>query len=288
VLSKINATDYNSQWLTLAAVRYDIAQGLTAPQKTQARQNIAAPLRGWIAGLTLSAAGASATFGIAAGEAADSTSAELMQLASAYTKTTGAWAVGTAAGALDIGAIAAAAWYHVYLIRRPDTGVIDICVSLSATTPNLTTGNIPTAYTQFRRIGSMLTVASQWRKFNQRGDEFLWDARVQDVSAAGWSTTAVLVTLSVPTGVQVNALFSARANYTTNAGLITFYSPDESDQAPGSGQASLVASASASSQGGHFNIRSNIAGQIRHRANNTVSTVDIATYGWIDQRGKDA
>ena len=55
------------------AVRYATAQSLTAAQKTQARQNIAAPLRGWIAGLTLSTAGSSATFGIAAGSAADST-----------------------------------------------------------------------------------------------------------------------------------------------------------------------------------------------------------------------
>ena len=49
------------------AVRYDLPQGLTSTQMAQGRANIAAPLRGWIAGLTLSTAGSSATFGIAAG-----------------------------------------------------------------------------------------------------------------------------------------------------------------------------------------------------------------------------
>src|SRR4029077_16818050 len=43
VLSKINATDYNSQWSTLATVRYDIAQGLTANQMAQGRANIGTP-----------------------------------------------------------------------------------------------------------------------------------------------------------------------------------------------------------------------------------------------------
>ena len=67
-----------------------------------------------------------ATFGIAAGVAADSTAAAMMSLASAYTKTTAAWAVGSTSGALDTGVIAASTWYHVYLIRRTDTGVVDV------------------------------------------------------------------------------------------------------------------------------------------------------------------
>lgn len=56
--------------------------------------------RSYLAGLTLSTAGSSATFGISAGVAVDSTNAGFMSLASAYTKTTSAWAVGTATGAL--------------------------------------------------------------------------------------------------------------------------------------------------------------------------------------------
>ena len=57
-------------------------------------------LAGVLYGLTLSAAGSSASFGIAAGAASG------MVLGSAYTKTTSSWAVGSGNGALDTGAIA--------------------------------------------------------------------------------------------------------------------------------------------------------------------------------------
>jgi hypothetical protein len=52
-------------------------------------------------------------------------------VASAYTKTTGAWAVGSGNGGLDEGSIGASACYHLYTIRRPDTGVTDYLISLA-------------------------------------------------------------------------------------------------------------------------------------------------------------
>ena len=51
----------------------------------------------------------------------------LLSLASAYTKTTSAWGVGTGNGSLDTGSIANSTWYHVYLIKRVDTGVVAFC-----------------------------------------------------------------------------------------------------------------------------------------------------------------
>src|SRR5438045_2280633 len=114
-------------------------------------------LAGVLYGCTLSAAGATATFGIAAGTASG------MVLASAYTKTTAAWAVGTALGALDTGAIANNTWYHAFLIERTDTGVVDVLISLSPTAPTM-----PASYTIKRRIGSMKTDGSaQWKAFSQ-------------------------------------------------------------------------------------------------------------------------
>lgn len=119
------------------------SQGIVAATGTDV------PLRSYLAGLTLSTAGSSATFGIAAGVATNSTNADMMALAFAYTKTASAWALGTAAGSLDTGTIANA-WYHVFLIKGPDTGVVDVLTSLSVTSPTL-----PANYTLFRRIGSM-------------------------------------------------------------------------------------------------------------------------------------
>src|SRR5207244_8196331 len=151
-------------------------------------------------GLTLSAAGGTATFGIAAGEAADSTGVDLMVLASAYTKTTSAWTVGSTNGAMDTGSVANNTWYYVHLIKRPDTGVVDVLFSLSATAPTL-----PTNYTIFRRLGAMKTNGSaQWIKFVQVGDYFMWAVPAIDVSNTN-PTSATNYTMSVPTGITVCA-----------------------------------------------------------------------------------
>lgn len=88
-------------------------------------------LRSHLAGLTLSTAGSSGTFGIAAGAATDSTNTVLMEQSSAITKTTGSWSVGTGNGALDVGTIENSKMYHVFKIKRTDTGVDDALISLA-------------------------------------------------------------------------------------------------------------------------------------------------------------
>jgi hypothetical protein len=68
---------------------------------------------------------------IAAGECRDSTGTVNLVLGSILTKQLdAAWAVGSNAGGLDQGSIANAT-YHMHLIERPDTGVVDAIYSLS-------------------------------------------------------------------------------------------------------------------------------------------------------------
>jgi hypothetical protein len=62
-------------------------------------------IRNFLSGLTMSTAGSSATMSISAGQAVDSSNAVLMSLNSAISKTTAAWAVGSANGGLDTGTI---------------------------------------------------------------------------------------------------------------------------------------------------------------------------------------
>ena len=160
----------------------------------------AAVSRNLIGGLTLSTAGSSTVFAVAPGVAADSNNIATMALASVISKTTTVWNLGNG-GSLDTGTIAASTWYHVHLIKRADTGVVDVLVSLSVTAPTL-----PTNYSLFRRIGSLLTnVSSQWVSFSQLGDEFIWSVPVGDISTTTLGTTATLFVLSVPTGLQVLA-----------------------------------------------------------------------------------
>lgn len=173
--------------------------------------------RGQIAGLTMSTAGASATMSVAAGQATDSANVALMTLA-ATSKTTSSWALGAAVGGLDTGAIAINTWYHFYVIRRPDTGVVDVTFSTNATTPTL-----PTNYTQYRRIGSGKTNASsQWTKFYQSGDNFRWDTPVLDVNITAVASAA-LTTFTVPLGVQVRphlAVSLGMSGAFSNSGLV--------------------------------------------------------------------
>ena len=243
------------------------------------------PLRSYLAGLTLSTAGSSTTFGISAGVATDSTNVSMMALASAYTKTTSAWALGTAAGSLDTGTIAANTWYHVHLIQRPDTGVVDVLISLSATAPTL-----PANYTLSRRIGAMKTDGSaQWVKFIQVGDEFIWDAPGNDVTTTTLGTTPTLYALSVPTGVQVNALVRGYMSSATVFRVILVNSPDELSTSAASPAGNITAQVQAASTNSLFtlSVRTNTSAQIRAVANGASTSLNIATYGWVDRRGRD-
>jgi len=263
------------------------ANGFTAVQRSQARANISAPLNGHLFGLTLSAAGGTGTFGIAAGECADSTAADLMVLASAYTKTTGNWAVGSGNGGVVSGALAGNTWYHVWVIKRPDTGVVDvICDLASSATPAL-----PTNYTIFRRIGSMKTNgSSQWIKFAQVGDEFIWDAPAVDANNTTQSTAAVLYTLSVPPGVKIMAHIRGYFCSGSSASFILISSPDEASTTPTSpaGNATMTNMSTTTAQAYTTYVMTNTSGQIRAIATVLLNlSFAIATHGWTDRRGRD-
>jgi hypothetical protein len=265
----------------------------SAAQRQQARTNISSPLKGQLFGLGLSTAGASTSFGIAAGEAADSIGSDLMVLASAYTKTTGAWAVGSGNGSLDTGSIAASTWYHVWLIKRTDTGVVDVMASLSATAPTL-----PGSYSLLRRIGSMKTNgSSQWTAFVQDGDLFQWGVPTADVAAVNPGTSAVTRTLTTPTGINcianvgISALLSTASD---NPAAVWLSDLAIADTAPNVVNAILsfmnYIPTAGTQLGGTASVRTNTSAQIRSRcaASTAGLTLYISTFGWIDRRGRDS
>jgi hypothetical protein len=251
------------------------------------------PVMNYLSGLTLSAAGSTATFGIAVGVSTDTTNVLMMSLASAYTKTTSAWAVGTGNGSLDTGAIANSTWYHVFQIARSDTGVVDILISTSATLPSM-----PASYDRKRRIGSMKTDASaQWVAFVQDGDRFRWATTINDIAAVNPGITAVTRALTVPLGVRVAADISATFSSSSGgpgSGAIYLSDLSQSDQAAGATNAT-VAGYNDNSTAGHIyaagcvaSIMTNTSQQIRSRLG--VSAADltfyITTHGWTDTRGQ--
>lgn len=245
------------------------------------------PAYNYLSGLTLTWL-STTTFSVAAGQAADSTNAYMIVLASALTKSTSAWAVGSGNGGLDTGTIANSTWYHVYLIRRPDTGVVDVLFSTSASAPTM-----PTNYTQKRRIGSVKTNGSaQFVAWTQLGDEFLWSVPVNDIPQviAALGTAAILKTLTVPTGVQVTAVLYGRlGNVGALAPLGLWSSPDQVDTAPSATLFNVANPAGGPIPVQTFLLRTNTSAQVRVRISVSDASDFIygTTMGWNDRRGRD-
>ena len=227
--------------------------------------------RSYLAGLNLSTPGSSTGFAVAAGVATSDDATTSMQLAASLSKTTAAWAAGTGNGSFDGTRAAPSAssnWYHVHLIKRTDTGVVDVLTSLSATAPTL-----PANYSKFRRIGSMKTNGSfQWIAFSQLGDTFLWGTPVNDF-ATTTSTTAALKTLTVPTGVKVVPIISIFQSSDTN---LAISSPDTADYPPGNNSGLLRIGASSTQIPISAVFWTNTSAQLRFRWDTNGLSVNIS------------
>lgn len=251
-------------------------------------------LKGLLFGMTLSNNGSDATndIDIAAGSCIDSTGARFL-VGSALTKQLDAtWAAGTNAGGKMSAAAIANTTYHVFAILKDSDGTVDYGFDVSATAPTM-----PSGYTYFRRIGSIVRVSAAILGFVQVGDEFRLKVPVADIPiAATLGTSAITQALaSVPIGIQVQAIValtivdvSPTSNFTLLATPL-----DTTDTAPSSSLFSLRLGNTNSatvfgSQTAEFRIRTNTSAQVRLRVD--VSSADNyaggTTLGWIDTRGR--
>jgi hypothetical protein len=182
---------------------------------------------------------------------------------------------------LDTGVIANSTWYYFYVIRRTDTGVVDVVFSISSPGPNL-----PANYTQYRYIGAGLTNGSgQWTSFIQTGREFWWHVPILDFGALG-SATPALLTLTLPRGRKVKAFMRANVVAAGGAQGICIYDPDRTDQAVSATTGALASIASSNSGAGYvgteINSWTNSSGQVKHVELNNTFNVYINTIGWLD------
>lgn len=246
--------------------------------------------RGYLHGLTLSNNAGDATndIDIAVGECVTlDTPYWKMALASALTKRLdAAWAVGTGNGGLDTGAIANTT-YHVWLIQRSDTLVVDALFSTSATAPTM-----PANYDRKRRIGSIIRESAAIVAFTQVGDVFRRAAFVSYQSTATYASQ--LTALQVPLGVIVQPIL---AGYIAPAASSNIYIALGSASA---GSANIIPHQARTDAGGPTETRSFVNGgiftdtsaQIYFQHNilsGTASTNTIVhTVGWIDTRGRVA
>lgn len=257
-----------------------ICDGTNFKTNLTADQRVA---RGLLNGLTLSNNGSDATndIDIATGEAAsDGTTPHLMILASALTKRLdAAWAVGTGNGGLDTGAIANGT-YHIYLIQRSDTGVVDAAFSTSATAPTIG-GNIPAAYDRWRLIGSIIRSGGSISGFRQFGRRFLLNTSVQNRNDAS-AAANILVTVSVPGGRRFRPILSNQLVMNAASSATTAYGDGDS------GATNTICQGVTSSQIDIITIDhvyTNTSQQIRYSASisaGSISSNILTGMGWYD------
>lgn len=244
------------------------------------------PVTPGIVGLILANNGVTPTtdvdvaLGSTASDDADPLSKVSMYLSALITKRLSVnWVVGSGQGGLDTGAVADGT-YHVFLIKRPDTGVVDSLFSLSATAPTM-----PANYTKKQRIGSILRSGGVIVPFVQFGDRFTRVTPILDVDNATPGTAANQITLSVPNGIRVVAIINF---YTGNTGFVYVSPLDSVDQAPSTTVSPLGnIGDSGNNFVGPMEIITDTARQIRYRNGANIAT-RIATLGWLDpMRGKN-
>lgn len=234
---------------------------------------------GHIYGLTLSnnVSTPNTVLDVASGSARDIGDTANMTLASGISKSLASnWAVGTGNGGLDTGSKANSTCYHVWLIRRSDTGVVDVLFSTSATSPTM-----PTNYDAKRRIGAIFTDSSgNIKAFYQTPGtgEFRWrtTAAPRDINSVSYTgLTPTLASVSVPTGIKVKGIFLFNPGSGTGACSLTDpdagVPPDNTYSQASAGNFNEVYSWTSSS--GQVYVTTGVTG-----------TVSLWTKGWFDFR----
>lgn len=265
-----------------------IGSGITFSSGTL---SVASPvLKGYLFGLTLSNNGSDPTndIDIAAGFAVDSTAAVTIA-GTAMTKRLDAnWAAGTGNGFRNSAVAIANTTYHIYAVSKasgadPDyyahtsTTIATVIAALQAETGG-------SSYIYARRIGSILRVSNTIRAFDQFGDEFWIDTAILDVDATDPGTSAVTRTLSVPAGINVQAIMNV-----VGSGCDVYLSSlANTDSAPNFG--GNPGTTVQNTGGVQARVWTNTSSQIRSRvsASGSGEIIRIATLGWRDHLGRMA
>ncbi len=255
--------------------------------------------RGYLAGLgaTNNAGDATNDIDFAVGEARDSTHAVNLVAATAMTKQLDAtWAAGTNAGGKMSAAAIADTTYHLYVIRKDSDGTCDFGFDVSATAPTM-----PSGYTYFRRIGSIVRASGAIRAFRQDGDHFFWKTPVRDVDATAVAAST-LTTFSVPLGIRVKpriAVNIGMAGTNANSGFhIQLGNGDDStsvvsvcavNNGPNNSHAATLATDFLTDTSARLYYAAVTGGYDSGTAPSSgaaTPTMKLHTIGWVDTRGR--
>jgi len=157
-------------------------------------------LRGHIDGAILSPTGGT-MIQASAGQATDSTGAVYLTVANGFAKQAGAWVQGGNNGGLDVGSMSiATTTYHWYLIGKTD-GTMDMIFTNNA--PTSLGPYLPSGWTYYRLIMSLLWNGTAWVPFTQDGDWVMFTNVQQGDSFACAANVSHLFSPGVPTGLKL-------------------------------------------------------------------------------------
>jgi hypothetical protein len=247
--------------------------------------SLLAPQSGYLFGLTLAndVGTPNTLLDIAAGSCTDSTNALTMTV-NALSKSIGApWIAGNGNGGMGVGLTALLnTWYHVFAVIV--SGVSDVFFDTS-----VTAANKPPGTTAFRRIGSFKTDASvHILPFFQTGDRFDWGKPVSEFSGIiGVTTAQTLALTGVPPNAAVQAMLRGTVSDASGAPSYLYVSSlSLFDGVPGPTNLTGGVSPAGSVGSWSLTIVPNASGQVRTRVSTTTIAIIIASYGWLDSRGR--
>lgn len=243
-----------------------------------------------ISGLTLSVNALDSLHDVdfAPGLCLSSSRTAMMQLTGTLTKQLDApWSAGHNVGGRFSASLGASTSYHAFIIRKDADGSLD-----AGFDDNITAANIPTGYSAYRRIGSFYTDGSgNIVTFFQNGNRFILDVAVRDISASNPGTAAVTRTLSVPAGIEVDAILTLGISLgTSNNVNILATALKQTDTAPSglifSYRFFRVGADNIAIYSSHHEVETNSYGQIRTRqdASGVSDSFLAMTHGWVDRR----
>lgn len=240
----------------------------------------------WLSGCTISNNGTDADhdIDIAAGVLVDSTDGTKLAVTALTKKIDASWAAGTDAGGFPTGiSLSTSTWYHVFVIRKSD-GTIDAGFDTSTSATNLLAD--ATSYTEYRRIGSVLTDgSSNILGFTQKGNFFLWDDPPLDINTTTLSTTSVSYALSVPPVAGITAQLNVNASNASGTSVYVRDLDADDEAATTDGLANMLAGTTTNSV--RMEIGTNSSKQIAARAGAASTTLKAVTTGWYDRLGRD-
>ncbi len=254
--------------------------------------------RGYIDGCTIANATGDATndITIAAGVCRDSTNTVDITVAAMATgkQLDANWAPGDAAGMRNSAAGIADTTYHLYAVAKAD-GTQDIYAHTSTTVATVITAlqaeSGGASYVYARRIGSIVRSSAAILAFTQVGDSFRWKAPPRDINTSSLTTSSTTNTLTIPVGLVLEARLNCFASHASSQSNVYIRALTETDDPPSASNApvaTLRATASGAGTTVQANVFTNTSAQVAARADNSSTTLVVATVGWRDARGKDA